>query len=557
MHQLIMRGTILFFLLFLLPVRIWADGIVLPTLAYPAQVTIPDQQAALSFSNGVERLVIETRFTGAGTNFAWVVPFPNQPFIEQATAGFFPTVRFLCVPKIIHEVPHNYACILALIGIGSLLMFVRPTGQIKWTDVLACVCVGMAAATSSEHATFNCFALLLVVAILFCDVVLIRVELRPPCVVFGLTFGLSFCLWSTLLPAGMSLSRKAIPSASAEKISVLDRKIIGVFETTTIASHDVNALQTWLSDNGYLMPTNSAPVIASYVRDGWVFVATKVHRENATSGTDTPHPLSFTFKTEKPVYPMRLTGLGNRSLNVDLYVFGNTSATAPHFAVESSTQQELFHPLLSRWFGSQTVVTKLTATLSPANMGEDVWVNLSPTYLEHQNHFYSQPGALNTALNCGAYVFGIGLLIVGGLSFASSGCRRTAPRLIFIVLLAGTVVGALRYEALPQMEVRLVKGGWRDFLAQVMVLRMALNESGYHTAADARAAIQATISNPTNADYYGLKDWDNYYVGGQFREEDSPGNYVLRETNNLVKLIPIGPDGREDDLDELDVPLRQ
>jgi hypothetical protein len=554
-----MRGTILFFLLFLLPLMAWADGIVLPTLAYPAQVTIPDQQAALSFSNGVERLVIETRFTGTGTNFAWVVPFPNQPFIEEATTGVFPTVRFLCGPKIIHEVPHNYASILALIGIGSLLMFVRPTGRIKWTDVLACACVGVAAATISEHETFNSFAPLLVVAILFCDVVLIRIGLRPAYVVFGWTFGLSFCLWSMLLPAGMSLSTRGIPAASVDKISVLDRKIVGVFETTTIASHDANALQTWLSDNGYLMPTNSAPVIASYVHDGWVFVATKVYRASAASSTDTPHPLSFTFKTEKPVYPMRLTGLGNHSLNVDLYVFGNTSATAPHFAVESSTQQKLFHPLLHRWFGRQAVVTKLTATLSPANMGEDVWVNLLPTYLEHQNQFYSHPGALNTGLNCGAYVFGIGLLIVCGLVFASTGCRRTAPLLISIVLLAGTVVGVLRYESLPQMEVKLVKGGRLGFRLhmgeELMVLRMALNESDYHTVADAQAAIQAVISNPTNTDYYGLKGWDNYYVGGRFREEDSPGNYVLRETNNLVKLIPIGPEGGENIQDALDLPL--
>jgi hypothetical protein len=216
--------------------------------------------------------------------------------------------------------------------------------------------------------------------------------------------------------------------------------------------------------------------------------------------------------------------------------------------------------LLQRWFGSPKVITKLTATLAHANMGEDVWVSFSPTYLKHQNHFYSRQGAVNTTLNCGTYVFGIGLLIVCGLALVSTGCRRTAPRLICMVLLASTVVGALRYESLPQMEVKLVKGGMLGFRSQVreevMVLRMALHESGYHTAADAQAAIRATISNSTNADHYGLKSWDNYFVGGQFREEDSPGNYVLRETNNLVKLIPIGPEGREDDQDALDLPLQ-
>ena len=117
--------------------------------------------------------------------------------------------------------------------------------------------------------------------------------------------------------------------------------------------------------------------------------------------------------------------------------------------MESSTRQELFHPLLQQWFGSPMVVTKLTATLSHANMGEDVWVSFSPTYLEHQNNFYSQPGALNTALNCGAYVFGIGMLVVCGLALASTGCRLTAPRLICMVLLASAIVGGLRYESLP------------------------------------------------------------------------------------------------------------
>jgi hypothetical protein len=554
-----MRRIIPFFLLFLLPLMAWADGIVLPTLAYPAQVTIPDQQAALSFSNGVERLVIETRFTGAGTNFAWVVPFPNPPVIEEATPGFFPTLRYLCGPKIIHEVPHNYAAILALIGIGSLLVFVRPTGQIKWTDVLACLCVGVAAATTSKHETFNWFAFSFVALVLFFDVFLIRVESRSVYAVIGWTFVLSIFLCAMALPAGMTLSTAGIPAAPAGKISVLDRKMVGIFETTTIASTDANALQTWLSGNGYLLPTNSAPVIASYVRDGWVFVATKVRRENAASSTDTPHPLSFTFKTEKPVYPMRLTGLGSRSLNVDLYVFGDTSATAPHFAVASSTQQELAHPLLKQWFGSPVVVTKLTATLSHKNMGEDVWVGFSPMYLEHQNHFYSQPGALNTALNCGSYFLGIGLLIVSGLALASTGYRRTAPRLICLVLLVSTVVVALRYESLPQMEVKLVRNGKWGFRfheqGEVGVLSGALNEAGYRNATDVRAAIQATISDATNADH-SMERWDNYYVGGQFREEDSPGNYVLRETNHLVKLIPIGPDGGEDAKNTLDWPLQ-
>jgi hypothetical protein len=131
------------------------------------------------------------------------------------------------------------------------------------------------------------------------------------------------------------------PPTPSQAVSILDWKIVGVFETTTIASHDAKALQAWLSENGFAVPTNAEPVIASYVKDGWVFVATKIRRDKPDNETSTPHPLSFTFKTDKPVYPMRLTGLNSQSLSVDLYVFSDARAAAPHFKVESCTRTSL------------------------------------------------------------------------------------------------------------------------------------------------------------------------------------------------------------------------
>jgi hypothetical protein len=94
-----------FLLLLFLPVVVLADGMVVPTIAFPAKVTVPDQRALICYTNGTERLVIETRFTGAGTNFAWVVPLPSQPVIEEATTGLFATLQYLFRPQIIHDVP--------------------------------------------------------------------------------------------------------------------------------------------------------------------------------------------------------------------------------------------------------------------------------------------------------------------------------------------------------------------------------------------------------------------------------------------------------------------
>jgi hypothetical protein len=392
-------------LLLFLPVMVLADGMVIPTVAYPAKITVPDQRALICYTNGTERLVIETRFTGAGTNFAWVVPLPGQPVIEEATTGLFPTLQYLFRPQIIHNVPRYYIWIL--LALGFIYLF-------RW----------------AAKSVWNAF----VIAIL----ILIAAAI--------------------LLPIPKSASEGMTSSISSQPVSILDRKIVGVFETTTIASHDAKALQTWLSQNGYAVPANAEPVIASYVRDGWVFVATKVRRDKPDNETSTPHPLSFTFKTDKPVYPMRLTGVDDEPLSVELYVFGPDRAEASHFKVERCTRPNypepslkdtlpywspetpnVVHPLLRKWVDGSPVATKLTAMLSRADMRRDVWINWT-LFLEKRNHLFSWQGALTTALNWGAGLFAAGLLVVCLLTFVSETHKTKLQRRIRIVTVASIVL---------------------------------------------------------------------------------------------------------------------
>ena len=140
-----------------------------------------------------------------------------------------------------------------------------------------------------------------------------------------------------------------------------------------------------------MVTTNSEPVIESYVKDGWVFVAAKVVRNQSERQTSTPHPLSFTFRTDKAVYPMRLTGVDNGPLQVELYVFADRRAAASHFKATRCTQPNyptlagwpgywgddkliVAHPGLTEWVGGSPVATKLKATLLPEQMRQDVWL---------------------------------------------------------------------------------------------------------------------------------------------------------------------------------------
>jgi len=74
--------------------------------------------------------------------------------------------------------------------------------------------------------------------------------------------------------------------------------------------------------------------------------------------------------------------------------------------------------------------------------------------------------------------------------------------------------------------------------------------------AEARAKLQGVTSKPINSPKKFWRNWRNDLVGGQIHEEDSPGNYLLRETNNQLELIFFKPDGGEEISGTWDLPAQ-
>jgi hypothetical protein len=499
--------------LLLLPVAALGDGRMIPSTAFPANITMPDQQALIHFTNGTERLVIETRFTGAGTNFAWVVPLPSQPIVEAATTGLFPTLRYLFQPRVIHNVHHYYIGILVVIGLILLLRTAFRAG------VLA-------------GAVFFIFILLVGAAL--------------------------------LLPALSTAGSKGMATTTEGAVSILDRRVMGVFDTTTIASQDPKALQNWLRERGFVVSAETDPVIASYVKEGWVFVAAKIRRDLAELQTSTPHPLSFTFKTPRPVYPMRLTGINNGPLRVELYVFGPGRASAPHFKVERCTHPDyplpsemwsrnpaealkIVHPLLRQWVGGSPVATKLTATLTPADMRQDVWLDWG-FFCEKKSRLYSPQGARTYAFNWGAAVFAAGLLFAWLASVGSEPNRRRLLTCSAGATVLGLVLASGLHLVLPKTEVRLVRmPGVRTHL-NLYYVSSELEAETNLTPTTARAVL-ADVSKSLSVRYKGSDSRDDYManllLGGRVREEDSPGNYTFRETASGLEFVTYDAQGAE------------
>lgn len=530
----------------LLALPVFADGKIFPAIAFPADVKIPDQSALLIWTNGVERLVIETRFVGEGTNFAWVVPLPAVPVIEPATTGLFPTLRHYLQPELQHITYSWWAVAAFVCGLAWLMLTVRRDQPFRVSVIFACLLTagGFAIATHSP------------VVVVFGGPVLFLMLLavahqvrggRESVFAFLLVLVISFVLSAMLLPA--LATGKAAAVAGKDGIHVLDRKIVGIFDTTTLTAKRADALAEWLGENGFAMAPDTKPIVEQLVRDGWVFVATKVHRETNSAAPVAPHPLSFTFKADKPVYPLRLTGAGSSNLFVELFVAGTERARIKGFKVTECRQTEragddptwrirgmgkLGHPQLLGWLQGATVLTRLEARLDAAAMQNDAevsWENFRQT----RTRLYSKVGAMQAAANWTVPFASVAVLVVGMFSHQRRIAPKRAARVTLATLLAAGATAVVIYAALPKVAVRMQRMPWA----------MARNNLGILAM---RCADVYPAGKPANLDSIrqelarqlaklDARHSENVLLGGRIHEEDSPGNYTLRETGEGVEII--------------------
>ena len=542
-----MQRIISFLLLLFLPVTSLADGVVIPPVAYPAEVAMPAQSALICWSNGLERLVIGTEFIGTGTNFAWVVPLPSKPTIEEASSGLFTTLEYISRPNIIHNVFPFHLLLLIGVGVIYLLLNVRRNTQPRISDTLISVFVGLAIMPLSA-----CMALPLVVLLPY-TVWRVRTGREAPWVILALLFIL-FLMSSMLLPA---LGTAGV-SASETGVSVLSHEIIGEYDTTTITAKDSQALDEWLKRNGYAVFPATDKVVSNYVSRGWIFVATKLQRDSAIQGTNWPHPLCFNFHTDKAVYPMQLTGIGSTNLTVDLFVFGPSRAEATFFhtvrcakplfpnpedVLRGSTKElHIVHPLLRKWVAGTAVATKLTANLSPEMMSQDVELRWAP-FSEYQLEFYSNQGAAIFGLNCGTIIFVAVLLPASIVTGFRREWRPHLKRLFGLAVITGAVVAAGVFVTVPKIPVRLTRLPAFYSIMNLRQLDLGFTEESQSNRVSSLAEARAILKKVENQ--YPKLTEQNLLLGGAVREEDSPGNYILRQSTNGVDFVWFDADGGE------------
>ncbi|HEX5219038.1 MAG TPA: hypothetical protein VFZ59_05675 [Verrucomicrobiae bacterium] len=106
---------------------------------------------------------------------------------------------------------------------------------------------------------------------------------------------------------------------------------------------------------------------------------------------------------------------------------------------------------------------------------------------------------------------------------------RAGVLLAFVISL---LAGGMIYLFLPKIEVRLVKRPWEMRHNRFGPLMMAAG----HTLEEARSLLAVKSNRVAAANEWGVNA-SNHYLGGEIHEEDSPGNFILREKDGEIELV--------------------
>jgi hypothetical protein len=447
-----------------------ADGMVFSEPEVHAKVEIPNQQALIQFADGVEELVIETSFLGEGTNFAWVVPLPSVPEIEPVSENFFPGLQQVFQPRLIHDVHRYYIGFLFVYGL-AFLAWRSFKDEVSWiNDLPVCALLAAGAWFFGKNLLFG--------LVVFGFVLYVRILTRSAAnLTLVLLVGMALAGSFTFLSNSESFGLIQTLGSGADEQTVLGVDVVsiqhaGVFDSTTIRSSDARAVIQWLEKNGYDASDVIEPVVGPYVKDGWVFVASKLRRDNADARQTSIHPLAFKFATRVPVYPMKLTAAGKSDCVVDLYVFGDKRAGARHFSVKRcdrvaqnwrpdqtrrwNSRLSISDPEVLSRISHSTVGTKLSAQLSPTQMDSDVEIKWNG-FWKKGALAYSNLGALTVTLNV--------VLILAPLIWISVGaCRggwgvdeKFSWRWRWRLMIGAIVVGMIVFLLLPKVPVIIVQ----------------------------------------------------------------------------------------------------
>lgn len=503
----------------LLPQNAYADGKYFPEKAYKIPPNIPSQRAILVYRDGIEKLTIESALNGEGEEFGWIIPLPAKPTqFEKESPGLIKTLSLTLQPKIIHD----------------LTKFLRPLFVITVIITLGC----LMSITKTPKIRLNRLLVVLLLSIM------------------------CFC---TLVPhLGTTMGDVKTKSAGILGVQVHDIQEIGSYELAVLDADNADALDEWLSHNGFTsLMGQDKEIVSDYIRDGWYFVAAKLRRED--SGYSRPHPLAMSFSSKVPIYPMRLTSTVGDNVYLELFVIADKQAKCKKLTLEVSDRynfkksaeatlsgkgflpgfagktykQNIGHPKAKEQMWDECFLSKLCGILSPSEMAEDIILELRSAE-PYQRQYFSRHGAIEIGLIgflvSWCFLFAILTVIFGSKSRKENGKKQAIVQIVIPTVLASTIVWGLAYFVLPKVDVQTIRFG--GSIGHNILAKFHLRQEGIEIANEFGDFDRMKIDEAIQLvdDYFISKGSKNIYTEEKIKHEDSSGNYTVLEDDRSFVL---------------------
>lgn len=316
--------------------------------------TIPYQRATILFKNGVETLILQSRYdippNSPKQPLGWIVPVPTTPEIasmpaNQASGMFFWLSRDsrpkeIFMPEYFFESMLKVSFVILIISLVSFVFPIPDKQKNRRQKLIKLSIIGI-------------FISLIVIAY------------------FQFT---SF--------------------RGSRDIEVISEQRVGIYDVRVVKATTAEDMIAWLNDNGFKYNSEDKVVFESYISKGWCFVAAKINptKENSTTeivSEGLAAPLILRFPQKSPIYPVALTSTGNHKTEILIYIASDMKMTSDNrlklrFAgalspVSKKTIFDLYSSsgvtprnFFNKMDLSFSSLSKFKETLTPENMRQDI-----------------------------------------------------------------------------------------------------------------------------------------------------------------------------------------
>jgi hypothetical protein len=164
-------------------------------------------------------------------------------------------------------------------------------------------------------------------------------------------------------------------------VTVTGQSVVGPYDTVQLHSTDPNALNAWLTANGYSIPSDIQPIVAAYVNEGFDFLALRLA---PGQGVQAMRPVRVTAAGAGLSLPLRMVAAGTgATVGITLWVMADGRYEPQNFKTFTIDPSELTWD----WSANISNYTTLRADKEAA-LGNAAWqiessLELSPYQIEN------------------------------------------------------------------------------------------------------------------------------------------------------------------------------